>query len=243
MLQPARFVLIAALLPCALPLAAETIPDGTKLVVRLSKELEREEGRKQTFSAEISSPVFVHGREAVPMGSRVEGEVRGSKKTIFLSPQYLVLPDGRKIDFNASVAGIDFKQLKTESKEGTIEEKGGHGGEAAQQAGEVGVMGAEIGAISTGSLAGAGIGAAAGVGAVLIGRKIAGRGRGTVIPAGSNITLNLNKPIDVPDDIADTKPAEIKSLDREDQRPILRRPDAGESNPKENTESHLLAAW
>jgi hypothetical protein len=207
-------------------LYAETIPGGTQIAIHLKKDLEREVGRKQTFSADLAQPIFVRGRLAIPLGTRVEGEVRGSKKTIFLSPQKLILPDGRKLDFNATVKGVSFKTLTADSKEGTIESKGGHKGEVIQQAGEIGSQGAIIGAISTGTMSGAGIGAAAGVAAVIIGRAIVGHGKATQIPAGSEITLSLDKPIDVPDDIADIKQPEMKVDNRTDERPTLRRAEA-----------------
>lgn len=225
MFRPAKFFIILAFFPGALALWGETLPKGTQIVVRMDKDVERDENKKQTFTASLAYPIFIHGREAVPAGTRIEGDVRGSKKTIFLSPRRLVLINGQKIDFNASVAEISNKKLKAQQKEGTIEKKGGDAGAATQQAGEMGTEGAIIGAMSTGTLAGAGIGAAIGVGAVLIGRQIAGRGGSTVIPAGTQMTLNLNIPLDVPDEVEDAQAPEPKFTDREDRRPILRRED------------------
>ena len=221
----AKIALVLTLVPGALALRGETLPKDTQIVVRLDKDVQRDENKKQTFTASLAYPIFIHGREAVPAGTRIEGDVRGSKKTIFLSPRRLVLINGEKIDFNASVAEVSNKKLKAQAKEGTIEKKGGDAGAATQQAGEMGTEGAIIGAMSTGTWAGVGIGAAAGVGAVLIGRQIAGRKGSTVIPAGTQMTLNLNIPLDVPDEVEDAKAPEPKFTDREDRRPILRRED------------------
>jgi len=231
MFQHARlaFSLIFAL--GALPLWSATIPVGTKLVIRLDKNVVPADKNDHRFTAELDSPVFVDGRQVIPVGMKIEGEVRGSKKSIFLSPKTLILSDGSKVDFYATVDGIDSKHLKAQEKEGTIEQKGGDRGAAAQQAGEVGSTGAIIGAISTGTLEGAAIGAAAGVGAVLIGRKIAGSSHAIGIPAGTRLDLSLNKAIDVPDSVGNIEPAEIKTADREDQRPILTRQDAPETAP------------
>jgi len=206
------------------PLFAETLPSGAKITIRLDDEIRPTGKPGQHFSAPLAFPVFSDGQELVPLGSRIEGDVRGSKKTIFLSPRLLVLPDGRKIDFNAEISGINQKSLKTEENEGTIESKGSKA-DAAKQAGEIGTTGAAIGAMTTGSWEGMGIGAAAGVGAVLIGRKIAGRHDTTVIPAGTQITLNLIHSIDLPANMGPDKLPVDSISNREDRRPILRRED------------------
>jgi len=212
----------------ALPLAAETIPAGTEVTIRLDKQVEPRSKDQDEFTASVDLPVFAGGREVVPAGTRIRGDVRGSSKEIFLSPKTLVLPDGRQVDFNATVSAINNKKLKQEGKEGAIESSGGGAGPAARQAGEIGVTGAEIGAMSTGSAAGAGMGAAAGVAAVIIGRKIAGHHKTTVIPAGTQLTLSLNQALEVPDN-AMTAPAsddEKHGFDEKDGKPTLRREDA-----------------
>src|SRR4029077_19808149 len=151
MFRTAKLFLLLACFPGTFALWGETLPKDTQIVVRLDKDVERDENKKQTFTASLAYPVFIHGREAVPAGTRIEGDVRGSKKTIFLSPRRLVLINGEKIDFNASVAEVSNKQLKAQAKEGTIEKRAGAPAPASQQAGEMGTEGAIIGAMSTGS--------------------------------------------------------------------------------------------
>ena len=238
MFQRFAYALLLATFAAAIPggLQAETIPSGTKLIVRLDRYIERSDKYDQQFRASLAFPAFANGHEILPAGSRVEGEVRGSKKAIVLSPRRLVLPDGRKIDFNASVEQIENSRLKAQDKEGTIEQKGS-AGEAVKQAGEIGIMGAEVGAMSTGSAQGMGIGAAVGVAAVIIGRKIAGRRHSTTIPAGTQLTLNLNKSIEVPDSIAEAKPVEMHVSDRADRRPTLRRQEASAPDPQQYVEA------
>ena len=210
-----------------LPTWGETIPKGTELTIRLDQDIrpaDKNSKNSSTFSAPLAFPVFANGEEVLPIGSKVEGDIRGSKKEIYLSLRRLILPDGRKLDFTATVSAINNKRLKADEKEGTIEKKGDRGA-AAQQAGEVGATGAVIGALSTYSLEGMAIGAAAGVGAVLIGRKIAGRKDTAVIPAGTQLTLDLNQALEVPDDATQAKPSQDQPIDRQDRRPILRRAD------------------
>ena len=82
-----------------------TLPDGAApyvLTVRLETEIDPGSKNTEQFSAVLSYPVFVEGREVLPAGSRVEGEVRGSKKRIVLSPQHITVPCGQRMDFNAA---------------------------------------------------------------------------------------------------------------------------------------------
>ena len=222
-----RTTLISVMLTCffsVLPIWAEMLPSGTELVIQLEKGFQRESKSNEKFRASLTFPVFIDGREVVPVGSKIEGDVRGTKKAIFLSPRHLIFPDGRRVDFNATVSEIDHKRLEAEQMEGVIEEKGSTG-EAMQQAGRIGVTGAGIGIMTTGTAKGAAIGAVAGVGAVLIGRKIAGRNRTTVIPAGTQLTLQLTRPLEIPDNMVGAKSpvSEDPFNNRDDRRPILRR--------------------
>ena len=222
-----RTTLISVILTCffsVLPIWAEMLPAGTELVIQLEKEFQRESKSNEKFRASLTFPVFIDGREVVPVGSKIEGEVRGTKRAVFLSPRHLIFPDGRRVDFNATVSEIDHKRLEAEQMEGVIEEKGSTG-EAIQQAGQIGVTGAGIGVMTTGTAKGAAIGAVAGVGAVLIGRKIAGRNRTTVIPAGTQLTLQLTRPLEIPDNMEELNSSahDGQFPNREDRRPILRR--------------------
>jgi L-lactate dehydrogenase complex protein LldF len=121
------------------------------------------------------------------------------------------------------LVAVARKKLRAEEKEGTIQQAGDRG-DAARQAAEIGMTGAGIGAMSTGTAKGAGIGAAAGVAAVLIGRKVAGRGHSTVIPAGTQLTVSLSRVLELPDNVATAEaPVQRSTDDPEERRPILRR--------------------
>ncbi len=214
-----------------LPMRAETLPTGTEMVIELESAVQPAKNG-EPFSATLAFPVFAGGREVVPMGTRIDGEIRGTKKEVFLSPRHLLLPDGRQVDFTATVSKIDNQHLEAEQKEGTIEERGS-GGAAAQQAGEIAITGAQVGAMTTGTAAGAGMGAAVGVAAVLIGRQIAGHHHSMVIPAGTQLTLNLTQSLEIPEDAAaaSSRPSEDHAAGQGDRRPVLRR---SETEPPEN---------
>ena len=129
-----RTTLISVMLTCffnVLPIWAEMLPAGTELVIQLEKEFQRESESNEKFRASLTFPVFIDGREVVPVGSKIEGEVRGTKKAVFLSPRHLIFPDGRRVDFNATVSEIDHKRLEAEQMEGVIEEKGSSGAPSA----------------------------------------------------------------------------------------------------------------
>lgn len=236
MLKSAKKVSVALLFFfAALPVCAETLPSGTDITIRLDRDVKpsgknsKDSKNTEKFSGTLAFPVFSNGREVVPAGSRVEGEVRGDKKSIFLSPRHLILPDGRKLDFTATVSAVDATRLKAEKNEGVIEGSA-NTGEAVQQAGQIGTEGAIIGALSTGTWTGMAVGAAVGVGAVVVGRKVAGMGKGTVIPAGTQLDLNLNQPLEIPESAIGAQAAQETFSNREDRRPILRR-----ENPSPDT--------
>ena len=231
------FSVALTVLFAASPVCSETLPSGTELTIRLDRDVRpsnknsKDSKSIEKFSGTLSFPVFSNGREVVPAGSKVEGEIRGDKKNIFLSPRQLILPDGRKLEFTATVSAVDATRLKADKNEGVIE-GGSNTGEAVQQAGQMGTEGAIIGALSTGTWTGMAVGAGIGVGAVVVGRKVAGMGKGTVIPAGTQLDLNLNQPLEIPESAIEATSPEESSPNREDRRPILRRQDS--SDPASN---------
>ena len=220
----AVIVLLLAVTLGATPASAATLQPGTEIVVRLENQVVPGEKSLERFSALVVYPVFADGQEVLPAGSQVEGQVRGGKKRIQLSPRTLILPNGRRLDFNAAVEAIDRKRLRAEAKEGTIGRSGSKA-DAARQAAEIGMTGAGIGAMTTRSAKGAGIGALAGVAAVLIGRKIAGSRTPTTIPTGTQLTLSLASPLEIPEGLSEAPVSERRPRDPDDRRPILRRYD------------------
>ena len=224
------FPLFAVIVPLAvfasgaLPAWAVTLQPGTEIVVRLENQVVPSRKSLERFSALVVYPVFADGQEVLPAGCEVEGRVRGSKKRIQLSPQTLTLPNGRRLDFNAAVEEIDRKQLRAALEEGTIERSGSKA-DTTREAAEIGMTGAGIGAMTTRSAKGAGIGAAVGVAAVLIGRKIASSRAPTVIPAGTQLTMSLARPLEILEGLTEAPVSERRPRDPDDRRPILRRYD------------------
>lgn len=218
-------LIAATLVSAGLPARAEKLPAGTQIVVRLETDINPAKNKSADFRGSLASPVFVGGKEVLPVDTRVEGQVRGDAKRVVLSPRYLYLRDGTRVDFNAVVKETDRKQVEAEQKEGTIESKSGSGADTAREAAQVGMAGAGVGAMTTRSAKGMGIGAAVGAGAVLIGHEAAKRRKTTYIPAGTRLTLSLARDVDIPDGATLVQAREERGNDPDSRRPILHRED------------------
>lgn len=188
----------------ATPAQAEeiTMPAGTELRVVLETTLStKESDAGDPFTARLVIPVFINEREALPIGSMVEGTLAGvktpgrvkGKAQMQLRPEKLIFPDGRTISLRASVTGAQTGgEINVDPDEGTITGPG-----------KDGISGRTVG---TGAAAGAGIGAAMGggkgaligagaVGAIALFHRIFKRGKDAVLPAGSEIVLELTRPV------------------------------------------------
>lgn len=183
--------------------SAATIPAGTDIVVRLEYNVEIAQKGKYpaTFEAWISAPVKVDGREMLSIGTVVKGEVRGDKKHVLLIPKQLILSDGRRLPFNAAVRALDRVDLELEEKEGTISESG-RKADATREIAKGAETGAAVSYGSTGRAKDLALGAAVGAGSVLVSRRINKPYNGPIIPFGTQLTLTLNRPLEVPDNAA-----------------------------------------
>jgi len=182
---------------------AATIPAGTDLIVRLEHNVETAKKGKypETFEAWLSAPVKVDGRELLSIGTVVKGEVRGDKKHVLLIPKQLILSDGRRLPFNAAVRALDRVDLELEEKEGTISATG-RKADATREIAKGAETGAAVSYGTTGRAKDLALGAAVGAGAVLVSRRINNRYNGPIIPFGTQLTLTLNRPLEVPDNAA-----------------------------------------
>lgn len=182
-----------------------TLPLGTKLHVVLETSLTTKGSKVgDPFRARLVIPVFANEREALPVGTVIEGKlvslqapgrVRGQAE-MQLRPEKFILPDGR--DFTLAATLTDAQtgdDLEVDSAEGTVSRSGKEGMDVKGTAGGA-VMGAGIG-----GMVGGGKGALIGAGAiatVAVLRQIFKRGRDAELPAGSEIVLELNREISIP---------------------------------------------
>ncbi len=159
-----------AVAPVVLAQATETytVPDGTRIQVRLETTLNSKTHRTgDRFTAKVVEAIMVSGKEVIPAGTTVEGRVAEVKTAgrvkgrseMNLSYERLIFPNGVSETIVASLADLDETQKEeVDRKEGTIKGESSRKRDAAEVGG--------------GAAAGAGIGA------------IAGGGKGAAIGAG-----------------------------------------------------------
>jgi hypothetical protein len=160
------------------------VPEGMDLRIRLDEGISSETARlEDRVEASLAQSVRIDGRVAIPAGARVVGVVRGVERAhrpskggrLDLVFDRIYLNDGSQLDMRAHVVSL----------EGDLDEKGEHAGIGA-------VIGGVLGAI-VGGKKGAVIGAIVGG----TGSVVARSGDDLDLPAGTVLTLRLDRPLDV----------------------------------------------
>jgi hypothetical protein len=224
---------------CALVLTAVeadaqlvTLPTGTVLEVVLETHLNTQDSKMgDQFSSRLVMPVFVNEEMVLPMDCIVEGtvvRVQGpgrvsGKAEIQLRPELIKLPTGEELPLSAAVTGGKAgANTEITGDEGTIQASGKEGMNT-RGAASTATTGAVLGGMMGGG-EGALIGAGA-VGAIYLFRQIFKRGNNADLPPGSEITLELNRPLSYNPTMQEIvqphrfdQPADL-ALPREDQRP------------------------
>jgi hypothetical protein len=184
-----------------LPAGAQTLPEGTTLILVMETRLDSGRARpSDRFLATVATPVVdANGRTLVPEGAVVEGHVTNVEPAKWRSRSGLIginfdniLLDGRKIPIRGYLAPADARTRKQMDTEGNL--KGGSslkrhfffvGGGAG--------AGATVAAVSSaGILAATGIGAAAGLTTSLL-----WKGKEAVVEEGQRFGLQLTSPLRV----------------------------------------------
>ena len=167
-----------------------TVPEGTRLTVRLNETLSSGESRLgQTFTGSLVNPVTVDGKTLAPAGSPVSGRVVHVDDADKVKGRGELGIQLTSVTIDGDSYSIDTQQLYFES-EGTKKE------DAAVIGGAAGV-GALVGAL-TGGKKGAAIGAAAGGGAGT-GYVLATSGKEVVLPAETQMAFHLSGSVDLPE--------------------------------------------
>ena len=193
------------LLPCILlatMIAAQSttpVPAGTALMVRLDTTLATFSNKTgDPFRGSITQPVVVNGQTVIPAGAMVEGRVTkvseprriAGKPTIGILPEAVILPTGERYYLDATLTDTNIRgtdvnsegQFKgsTHDRRDTIEEGAGTAGGM--------LIGGLIGG-PAGILVGGAVGAGATTGHWLV------KHRSATLPAGTQLTLELNRPM------------------------------------------------
>ncbi len=192
------------LLPCTLlasVLAAQTnsVPAGTALMVRLDTTLATFSNKAgDPFRASVTQPIVINGQTVIPAGATVEGRVTkvseprriSGKPTIGILPEAVIFPNGERFYLDATLTdtnihGSDVSsegQFKgsTHDRKDTLEQGGGTAG------------GMLIGGLAGGPV-GVLVGGAIGAGATTTHWLV--KHRSATLPAGTQLTLELNRPL------------------------------------------------
>jgi hypothetical protein len=207
-------------LPCMLLLTAAVaaqisspVPAGTALMVRLDTTLATFSNHVgDPFQGKVTQPVVINGSTLIPVGATVEGRVTkvneprriAGKPTLGILPEAVILPTGERYFLDATLIDTNIHGTDVNS-EGQFK---GFGHDRSDQL-EVG--GGAAGGMLIGGLVGGPVG-------VLVGGAIGAGGttthwltkhRSAILPAGTELTLELNRPLTMGTAVAAPLPAPV----------------------------------
>ena len=196
-----KLALLTALMVLAALAAGQTaLPTGTAVKMKLDNTLTTFSTQAgDPFSARVTEAVVVDGKTVIPVGTTVQGRVTktseprriSGKPTIAIFPEHLILPDGERFMLNATLVDTSARHGSDVNNEGQF--KGaGHDGKDLTEIG----MGTGGGMLA-GGLIGGGKGMLIGgaIGATATLAHWLGKHRSTMLPAGTELVMELNRPM------------------------------------------------
>jgi hypothetical protein len=189
-------LLLAAI---AVAQASGPVPAGTALMVKLQTTLATFSNKAgDPFQARLTQPVVLNGKTLLPAGTMVEGRVTRvleprritGKPTIGLLPEALVLPTGERLFLDATL--VDTNIPGTD-----VNQEGEFKGSGHDRRDEIETGGGTAGGMLIGGLIGGPPGILIGgvVGAGSTGVHWLSKHRSATLPAGTELTLELNRPL------------------------------------------------
>jgi hypothetical protein len=198
-------------LPCMLLLAClytttmaaqeiTPVPAGTALMVKLETTLATFSNKPgDPFQARLTQPVVLNGKTLIPAGATVEGRVTkvaeprriAGKPTLGILPEALVLPTGERLFLDATLVDTNIGGGTDVNNEGEFK------GSGHDRRDEIETGGGTAGGMLIGGLIGGPPGILIGgvVGAGSTGVHWLSKHRSATLPAGTELTLELNRPL------------------------------------------------
>jgi len=195
-----RMVLPAILLLAAMAAAQtnQSVPAGTALMVKLNTTLATFSNRVgDQFQGSLAQPVVLNGQTMIPAGARIEGRVTklseprriSGKPTIGILPEAVIMPTGERYFLDATLIDTNLGQGSDVNEEGQFK------GSGLDRRDKLETGGGAAGGMLIGGLIGGGPGVLIG-GAVGAGSATAhwlSKHRSAILPAGTELTLELNR--------------------------------------------------
>jgi hypothetical protein len=183
--------------------AAQTnlsLPAGTSMKVKLEKTLSTSSSQEgDPFSGRVTEPVVLDGKTVIPIGATVQGRVTkineprriSGKPTIGIFPETVVLPNGEHYMLNAALVDTNVGHGTDVNEEGQFKGAGHNGKDITEVGFGTG------GGMLVGGLIGGGKGLLIGgtIGATATVAHWLGKHRSTEIPAGTELVLELSRPL------------------------------------------------
>jgi hypothetical protein len=194
-------------LPCILLLAtmavAQTsapVPAGTALMVKLETTLATFSNKAgDPFQARLTEAVVLDGKTVIPSGTMVEGRVTRvveprritGRPTIGILPEALVLPTGERLFLDATLVDTNIGGGTDVNREGEFK------GSGHDRHDQIETGGGTAGGMLIGGLIGGPPGILIGgvVGASSTGAHWLSKHRSATLPVGTELTLELNRPL------------------------------------------------
>ena len=192
-------MVVAALLSTMAAAQTLSLPAGTGVKMKLETPISTRTTKVgDPFAGRVTEPVMIENKVVIPVGAAIEGHVAKlaeprrvkGRPEIDLRPDLLTMPDGSKFNISAVVVDTNVNGISV-SDEGKIKGAGASSGDKKEIA-----IGTGAG-LAVGALAGGGKGAVIGavVGASVTVAHWMTKHHSAELPAGSEITMELSRPM------------------------------------------------
>lgn len=196
-------------LGCILLLAAmgaaqtnSAVPAGAALMVKLDTTLATFSNKPgDPFRGVLSQPVVVRGNVVIPAGAIVEGRVTrvseprriSGKPSIAILPEAVIFPTGQRYFLDATLVDTNLGRGSDVDSEGRFKGSGFDKSEKLETGGGT------AGGMLIGGLAGGPVGLVVGgaIGATATTTHWLVKHRSAILPAGTELTLELNRPLEI----------------------------------------------